>query len=337
MSFRTFLLSLLTLSAVFFLFSAFFSSPVHKVTGESSLVAFYNVENLFDTFDDPHTSDNDFLPQSLLQWDQEKFNHKIDRLSEVIGKLDQEGLILLGLAEIENEQVLDRLLKANALSSKEYSYLQQDSQDPRGIDVALLYQKKKFSPLFHKFLRPCFEGECLESRDILAVKGLMKKDTVWVFVNHWPSRRAGQAQSEPKRLLVAKVLKHCVDSILNKSPLSKIIIMGDFNDLPTDPSLKLLTKERKLVNVFNDEGVMKTGSIKYKKDWLQFDQILCSANAIGTQKGHVSYQEKSAAVYNPDFLYYNKDKKNGPYRSYRGQKYYGGYSDHFPVYIKLNY
>ncbi len=334
MSFRTFLLSILVLSGIFFLFSAFFSSPVSK---DSSLVAFYNVENLFDTLDDPHTSDNDFLPHSLLKWDQERYNHKIDRLTEVIGNLDKEGLALLGLAEIENARVIESLIHSNTLSSKGYAYLQEDSRDPRGIDVALIYQKKKFNPLFYKFLRPCFEGECLESRDILAVKGLMKKDTVWVFVNHWPSRRTGQAQSEPKRLLIAKVLKQCVDSILQKSPSSKIIIMGDFNDLPTDPSLKSLTQKSKLINVFNDEGMMKTGSIKYKKDWLLFDQIILSANCMKKEKDHVSYLEKSAAVYNPDFLYYNKDKKNGHYRSYRGQKYYGGYSDHLPVSIKLTY
>ncbi len=330
MSFRTISLSLLLLMGVFFVFSAFFS---HSEAKKGMLVAFYNVENLFDTLDNPHTSDNDFLPSSSLKWDQVKYRQKLERLSQVVKILNEEGLMLLGLAEIENKQVLDDLVQS---SDQGLAYVHQESGDPRGIDVALLYKKKLFKVLFHKILPPCDAGVCLQSRDILVVKGLFQKDTIWVFVNHWPSRRVGQEKSEYKRLLLAKVLKHAVDSVLHRSPSSKIIVMGDFNDLPTDASLRFLTQDRSLVNVFDDEELMRTGSFKYKKEWLLYDQVLLSSHWMDKQKNQLHYENRSASVFHPNYLYYKSSQKNGPYRSYRGQTYYGGYSDHFPVYIRLN-
>jgi hypothetical protein len=333
MSFRTISLSFLLLAAVFFLFSACFS---HSVVKKGSVVAFYNMENLFDTVDDPHTSDEEFLPTSKLQWDQQKYTQKLDRLSEVIEALDKESLALLGVAELENKRVLDDLLHTPRLSNKGFDYVHEDSDDPRGIDVALVYQKKKFTVLFHKVLKPCRDHDCLKSRDILAVKGLMQKDTVWVMVNHWPSRREGQEASDPKRLLVAQVLKHTIDSVLKSSPSSKVIVMGDLNDLPTDAAPQSLTKDRSLFNPFAVESLMQTGSIQYKKEWLLYDQVLLSSNWKNVSKGRISYQDQSAAVFHPDYLHYKNSQKNGPYRSYRGQTYFGGYSDHFPVYIRLN-
>lgn len=330
MSFRTILLSILLLISVFFVFSAFF---LHSEEKKGMLVAFYNVENLFDTLDDPHTSDNDFLPSSRLKWDQVKYRQKLERLSQVVKALDQEGLLLLGVAEIENKRVLDALVQS---SDQGLAYVHEDSKDPRGIDVALFYKKKLFKVLFYKILPPCQAGECLQSRDILAVKGVLHKDTVWVFVNHWPSRRSGQEQSEQKRLLMAKVLKHTVDSVLHNSPSSKVIVMGDFNDLPTDLSLRKLMKDQTLLNVFEEEALMRAGSIKYKKEWLLYDQILLSSHWMNKSKGHLRYEDRSASIFHPDYLYYKGSQKNGPYRTYRGAIYYGGYSDHFPVYIRLN-
>jgi predicted extracellular nuclease len=334
MSFRTILVSLVLLSAVILVFSGFynFNEQVHSQT-----VAFYNVENLFDTVDDPHKSDNDYLPASKLQWTQERYNHKLERIAEVVSILDKDGLALLGLAEVENQYVLKNLVHVLNKGKIHFDFILEEGNDPRGIDVALLYNRNVFKPIFHKVLKPCWNGECIESRDILAVKGIWNADTVWVFVNHWPSRRSGQEKSEHKRMLLSRILKHTVDSVSLASPMSKLIIMGDFNDLPTDLSIKNLTKNSRLENVFDTGKLKEEGSLKYKNSWMLFDQILLSKNFISKSVQKNNYQEGSAQIFNPLFLHYKKEIKNGPYRTYRGHTYYGGYSDHFPVYLKINY
>ncbi len=333
MSFRTILLLMLSSGFVLTLFTW---STGHKESKKASLIAFYNVENLFDTLDDPHKSDNDFLPASALKWNSEKYKNKQLHLAQVIADLDKDGLTILGLAEVENKQVVEELLKTSTLSSKRYHCIQEESKDPRGIDVALVYSPA-FKPLFHKTLRPCKEQNCLESRDILAVKGLLKEDTVWVFVNHWPSRRAGTEESKDKRMLLSFVLKQAIDSVVKSSPSSKIIVMGDFNDTPTDASILNLIKNKLLFNPFENLSTSKVGSIKYKKDWLIYDQILLSANWTQDKKNNsLRYTASSAAVYHPAFLHYKELFSNGPFRSYQGKKYFGGYSDHFPVYLEYN-
>lgn len=308
----------------------------YKESKKTGVIVFYNVENLFDTLDDPHKSDNDFLPYSSLKWNTEKYKNKQHHLAKVIADFDKEGLTLLGLAEIENKEVVEELLRTSELLNKHYRCIQEESKDPRGIDVALVYSPK-FKPLFHKILRPCKEQDCLESRDVLAVKGLLTGDTVWVYVNHWPSRRTGTEESKDKRMLLSAVLKHSVDSVLSHSPSSKIIIMGDFNDTPSDASILNLTKEKKIFNPFASLSTAEVGSTKYKKDWQIYDQILLSDNWKQDKKNsNAVYKSNSAAVYHPAFLHYKEVLHNGPFRSYQGKKYYGGYSDHFPVYLEYN-
>jgi predicted extracellular nuclease len=333
MSFRTILLLMLSAGFVLILFTW---STGHKESKQAGLIAFYNVENLFDTLDDPHKSDNDFLPASALKWNTEKYKNKQQHLAQVISDFDKEGLAILGLAEVENKQVVEELLKTPTLSTKHYRCILEESKDPRGIDVALVYSPA-FKPLFHKTLRPCKQQDCLESRDILAVKGLLKGDTVWVYVNHWPSRRAGVEESNDKRMLLSSILKHAVDSVSTSSPSCKIIVMGDFNDTPTDASIRNLTKTQLLFNPFETLSAANVGSIKYKKEWLIYDQILLSPNwKQKDKKSNLMYQSNTAAVYHPAFLHYKKMLANGPFRSYQGKKYYGGYSDHFPVYLPYN-
>jgi hypothetical protein len=334
MSFRTIVLLLLAGGLLLGLFSW---ATGYKESKKSGVIAFYNVENLFDTIDDPHKSDNDFLPSSSLKWNSEKYKNKQHRLAAVIAHFDKEGLTLLGLAEVENKQVVEELLRTPELINKQYQCIHEESKDPRGIDVALVHSQN-FKPLFHKILRPCKEQECLESRDVLAVKGLLKGDTVWVYINHWPSRRMGTEKSNDKRMLLSNVLKHSVDSVLTSSPSSKIVIMGDFNDTPSDESILNLTKGKLLFNPFASLSADGGGSIKYKKDWLIYDQILLSANWKPEKKNSsVTYQSNTAAVYHPAFLHYKETLHNGPFRSYQGKTYYGGYSDHFPVYLEYAY
>ncbi len=334
MSFRTILLLLLAGALLLGLFSW---ATGHKELKKAGVIAFYNVENLFDTIDDPHKSDNDFLPSSSLKWNAEKYKNKQHHLAKVIAELDKKGLILLGLSEVENKQVVEELLKTPQLLNKQYHCIHEESNDPRGIDVALIHSSN-FKPLFHKVLRPCKDQDCLESRDVLVVKGLLAGDTVWVYINHWPSRRAGTQESNDKRLLLSAVLKHSVDSVLIHSPFSKIILMGDFNDTPSDESILNLTKEKTIFNPFASLPTDEAGSIKYKKDWLIFDQILLSSNWKQSKKSSsMIYQSNTAAVYHPAFLHYKELLRNGPFRSYQGKMYYGGYSDHFPVYLEYTY
>lgn len=334
MSFRTIVLLLLSVGLLLGLFSW---ATGHKKSSKAGTIAFYNVENLFDTLDDPHKSDNNFLPYSSLKWDTQKYKNKQHRLSKVIADFDKEGLTLLGLAEVENKQVVEELLQTPELINKHYRCILEESKDPRGIDVALIHSSN-FKPLFYKVLRPCKEQDCLESRDVLVVKGLLAGDTVWVYVNHWPSRRAGKEESNAKRLLLSAVLKHSVDSVLYNSPSSKIVIMGDFNDTPCDESILNLTKGKLLFNPFASLPTNEAGSIKYKKDWLIFDQILLSGNWKRDKKSSsLMYESNTAAVYHPAYLHYKELFRNGPFRSYQGKTYFGGYSDHFPVYIEYSY
>lgn len=334
MSFRTILFLLILSGLVFGLFSW---ATGHKDSRKTGVIAFYNVENLFDTQDDPHKSDNEFLPSSPLKWDETKYKNKQHHLAEVIRRFDQEGLTILGLAEIENKQVVEELLQTPELKDKHYRFIQEESKDPRGIDVAFVYAPA-FKPLFHKILRPCKAQDCLESRDILAVKGLLFNDTVWVYINHWPSRRAGVEESNEKRMILSAVLKHSIDSVIMNSPSSRIVIMGDFNDTPADASLQNITKAGKIFNPFEALTAHDVGSIKFKKEWLIYDQILLSSNWKQDKKNSsVTYKSNTAAVYHPAFLHYKEQFSNGPFRSYKGKTYYGGYSDHFPVYLEYNY
>ena len=334
MSFRTILLLLLLSGLALGLFSW---ATGHKYSKKTGLIAFYNVENLFDTQDDPHKSDNDFLPSSPLKWDEMKYKNKQHHLAEVIQHFDEEGLTILGLAEIENKKVVEELLQTPELKNKQYRCIQEESKDPRGIDVALVYAPA-FKPLFHKILRPCKGQDCLDSRDVLAVKGLLLNDTVWVYVNHWPSRRAGVEASDDKRMILSTVLKRSIDSVTLHSPSSKIIIMGDFNDTPADASLQNITKGGKVFNPFEILSTQEVGSIRYKKEWLIYDQILLSGNWKQDKKNSsVTFKSNTAAVYHPAFLHYKEILTNGPFRSYQGKKYYGGYSDHFPVCLEYNY
>jgi len=334
MSFRTIVLLLLSAGLLLGLFGW---ATGHKKSSKSGIIAFYNVENLFDTLDDPHKSDNDFLPYSSLKWNTQKYKNKQHRLAKVIADLDKKGLTLLGLAEVENKQVVEELLRTPELVNRHYRCIHEESRDPRGIDVALIHSSN-FKSLFHKVLKPCKEQDCLESRDVLVVKGILAGDTVWVYVNHWPSRRAGTEASKDKRLLLSSVLKHSVDSVLNNSPSSKIVIMGDLNDTPSDASILNLTKEKLLFNPFASLPTNEAGSIKYKKDWLIFDQILLSVSWKKDKKSSsLMYESNTAAIYHPAFLHYKEMLRNGPFRSYQGKTYYGGYSDHFPVYLEYSY
>ncbi|HEY8399998.1 MAG TPA: hypothetical protein VIK89_01980 [Cytophagaceae bacterium] len=321
---------------LFLLLLLLFSVSFKKQT---LLIAFYNVENLFDTEDDPGTNDNAYLPQSRLQWTDSKYRKKLEGIAKVIDVLDPE---VAGLCEVENAKVLKALINHPALKNKSYGFVHQESEDVRGIDVGFIYKKQIFKPLFYQSysVNRSFENINIVSRDILLVKGLQLGDTIHYLVNHWPSRRSGGAKkSEIKRIAHAMLAREIVDSILSTDPKARILLLGDFNDEPWDESLSIMllakrkpdkVDENELINPFF-ELPGNIGSHKYNKKWYKYDQIIISESL------EKNYVKKSASVFHPIWLHYNNNFQNGPFRTYNGNKYQGGYSDHFPVFIELAY
>ena len=296
-------------------------------------IAFYNVENLFDTWDDPHCNDEEFLPWGIKNWNKEKLYNKLLKTARVImGMGSWEMPALIGLCEIENRYVLDQLLLHTPLSSWPYSIIHFESPDHRGIDVALLYQASVFDVLYTEAIPVILTMDIsLKTRDILYVKGVLcQLDTLHIFVNHWPSRYGDYTYTSLKRLRTAETLLRKLDSINYFTNGSKIVVMGDFNDEPWDESLKLLDRsDFHLINLMKEmkqEG--QEGTIKYKSQWYFFDQILVSSNISSRCE---------AFIYRPHFLIMRDDRYlgNKPFRTYSGPGYIGGYSDHLPVFMKL--
>ena len=304
-------------------------------------IGFYNVENLFDTVDNPETLDDDFTSDGKKKWNHKRYNVKIQKLSSVISQL---GLnrskyppAIVGLMEVENAKVVRDLINATHLRKHHYGFVHHDSPDERGIDVALLYDKKAFELLGSETFVLDVENEFGErdyTRDVLKVTGNLKGELVHILVNHWPSRRDGADLTEPKRVKAAALNREIIAKIRDTNYDAKIIIMGDFNDDPTSKSLRFLA-DKDFINpmktLLNPE---KTGTTTYNKKWNLFDQILLSKNFLEKKEGQ--YYFKHAEVFNKKWLKVFKGKlKGSPFRTYIGPWYQGGFSDHFPVYVFL--
>lgn len=310
-------------------------------TSQTHTIAFYNIENLFDIENDPLTNDDDFLPTSAKRWTPKRYDNKIKKLGSVIAKIGDEDTttapIIIGLAEVENKNVLSDLVRSENLISEKYSYIHYDSSDERGIDVALLYKdtffKVEHSETFSVYLQT-ETGERDYTRDILLVQGKLFGEDINIIVNHWSSRREGEKETEHKRLAAARVVNSIISKLYNKTKDTKIIVMGDFNDNPNDSSIKLLEKDGKLYNPFSTIQSYNKGSLNYNFQWNMFDQILISGNFFDPNGSNLKFLK--ADVFNSKFLtQYHGKYKGQPFRTYVGKKYKGGYSDHFPVYIQL--
>ena len=335
-------LLLLVFLAPFLTFGQYKKTPSNKGT-----VAFYNIENLFDTIDDKKKKDEDFTPSGRYQWDDDKYGKKLKNMSIVISKIgDEDGPEVLGLAEVENRKVLEDLIATPLLKDKGYKIVHFESPDFRGIDVALLYKEsflKVTKSITYTLSDPA--SPRFITRDILVVEGNVGKDKIYFLVNHWPSRRGGK---EEKRALAAQQAKHIVDSLQTKNKKAKIILMGDFNDDPTDVSL---TKHLGVKNTLSEAGKKdlfntiastftaadrKSGTLSYKGKWNIFDQMIITKSLMG-KKG-TSYVKNSSKIYKQDFLFNQSGKYKGYlHRTSGGGKFLNGYSDHLPVYIYLKY
>jgi predicted extracellular nuclease len=306
-------------------------------------IAFYNLENLFDTKDDPNTLDDDFTPNGFKKWSMKRYKSKLNKLAKTISEIGKEisknPPVLLGIAEVENEPVIQDLLNTESLRDIDYGYVHYDSPDERGIDTALIYHKANFEVLHSEPIALMLfekDGRRDTTRDILYVKGKLNKEEIHVFVNHWPSRRDGDQQTSIKRVKAAETIKSFMSKIETTEANPNYIVMGDFNDGPDDESIKSLMASDHLYNPMEKLITPERGSANYKQTWMLFDQIMVSHSFLNYEKGTHSFAH--ANIFDESFLREFKGKfKGNPYRTYAGRKYIGGYSDHFPVYIQLKY
>ncbi len=311
-------------------------------------IAFYNVENLFDTINDPNTWDDDFTPEGKLEYSAKRYETKLLNLSNVLSSIDKNSFpAIIGLCEVENRSVLDALINQEKLKSADYGIAHTESPDGRGIDCALLYQKNKFKYLNHDIIGIHFPDEPnFKTRDILHVQGILgSKDTLNIFVNHWPSRIGGAEKSEKYRVFVAEQLKSAVNKLQNKKPQAKIIIMGDFNDEPNNKSAeetlsatnnKDTSNSKALYNLMYDLKMEGKGTYNYKGNWNMLDNIIIS-NSLLNNPNAIHTNHQAGRIFTEEWICYkNPDGLSLPSRSYAGPRYFGGYSDHFPVYFQLS-
>ena len=319
-------------------------------------IAFYNQENLFDTIDDPNIRDDDFTPNGRDAWTPERYHRKINHMAHVIAGIGQKETqappVVVGLAEVENRQVIEDLIHDPQLEKYHYGIVHYDSPDRRGIDVALIYVKSIFHPVqTRSYPLKIYDdqGQRIYTRDVLLVTGMMDGERIHIIVNHWPSRRGGEARSRPLRMAAARLDMQIIDSIQRAEPKAKIIMMGDLNDDPVSPSVKeVLRAKGKKADVqpgglyaamehFYRAGI---GTLAYRDSWNLFDQIFVTYPLIegttGNRKDYSTYKLWKAGIYNKQYLTNRKGAFKGyPFRTYAGGQYLGGYSDHFPVYIIL--
>jgi len=330
---------LLFLTVLFFSCSA---QPQHK----SFFIANWNLENLFDTKDDQNKSDEEFLPNSPRHWTAERLNNKLKNLARVIKNMnDNKGPDLLGVEEVEHKYLLESMI-SKYIKRKNYKIAYAESPDHRGIDNGLIYNTDLFKLIdIEKLTIPLKDNH--QTRYILHVIMKFKNSKINVFVNHWPSRREGLKKSEPNRIAAATILRKSVNKIFSQNSNANILILGDFNDLPSNISINRILKAKEL-NCNSASGISKNnlynlslklfregkGSYKYRSHWNMLDQVIVSGNLINGNLA--SYKCSSFQIIKPPFMVEHGGRYEGyPLPTYGGRKYLGGYSDHFPVGAKF--
>ena len=330
-------------------------------------VAFYNFENLFDTINDQSTNDDEWTPKGAQHWTSKKYHQKLQNLSRVLLEIgsseNSNAPTFIGCSEIENRGVLEDLIKEPKIIDKDFGIIHFDSPDKRGIDVALLYQKKYFRPtnysnipllVYKKELSSKFEPDDKSddelaiseqnnrvfTRDQLLVTGFLEGEEINIIVNHWPSRSGGEKKTSPFREAAGMLNRKIIDSLQAINPNAKVITLGDLNDGPLNNSVKkaLGAKATKkevaefgVYNPFEEMAKKGLGTIAYRDSWDIFDQIMVSQSLI--KNDFSSFQYWKAGIYNKAFLI----QESGQYKGYpkRHSTTEIGFSDHFPVYIYL--
>ena len=313
-------------------------------------VAFYNLENLFDTINDV-TKFDERSPMMEIKADRAKiYKQKVNNMARVIADIGRDVTgntpAIIGVCEIENREVLEDVVNHPSLLEKDYGIVHFHSPDVRGIDVALLYQKKLFTPITtSSHLLKIYDDQTrkrVHTRDQLLVSGKLEGEMIHVIVNHWPSRSGGEARSRSKRVAAAKLNKHLIDSLQVIDPYAKIFTMGDLNDNPTNESVKDVLKAKQKISKVSLKGIYNPYLNLFKKDglgttawrdgWSLFDQILITKPLL--EKDYSTFQFYKAGIYNKNYLVEKKGRWKGyPKRSFSNGGFSGGFSDHFPVYV----
>lgn len=310
--------------------------------GDQAVVMFYNVENLFDTINDPRTNDDEFTPEGEKTWSGERYRKKLKDLGKVIATAHTTLPDILGLCEVENRQVVEDLISEHGLSAIEYGIIHKDSPDKRGIDVAAVYNNSSYTLEQAKWYEIELEDSSRpQTRDVLYFKGKLKGQLLHTFVCHWPSRSGGAEASEHKRVQVATLVRNKVDSIYSTEPSASILIMGDLNDYPTNRSVqetlgaKGNTHETQLVDLFLEAHEAGKGTYNYKGEWGVLDHFIVSRSMI-QDNCQLCTGASSAQFIRRDWMMY-EDKAYGskPSRTYAGPNYTGGFSDHLPILLEL--
>lgn len=311
-------------------------------------VLFYNVENLFDTYNDTAKNDEEFLPSGTRRWNRTRYDRKINSLYKTIlaaGNWSPPAIV--GLCEVENRKVLEDLAYATYLSKYDYSIIHEDSPDERGIDVCLIYREDLVSVIGHKYLIPSsVKGGGFRTRSVLYTKFLVMGDTLHLMVNHWPSRRGGVLAGESLRCEIAAMIRHVTDSIgIISCGKARILIMGDFNCTPEDNIMQNLVNHSSddsqeksifLINLAGRSANPVQGTYKFNGTWEIIDQMVASRYLLECCKGTAA-DSLGFKIFSPDFLLCNDEKHTGsaPFSTYRGYRYQGGVSDHLPIFLDL--
>ncbi|MFV0346174.1 MAG: hypothetical protein ACK5IQ_08010 [Bacteroidales bacterium] len=313
----------------------------------SHVIMFYNLENLFDTEDNPDTADDEFVGGGIRGWSNKKLSAKCKRIYQLIASTGNKFPAVIGFCEVENRKVLERLVNTTPLKKLGYKIIHKDSPDFRGIDVALLYKTDEFTPSTFKHYPLIIDGKVEHSREILQVKGRFEgcKDYIHFFVNHWPSKYSGVKKSDAKRALAGQSLRRLTDSALANDKTAVVVCMGDFNDEPADESLllhlgaKVPSKEISQTDLYNLSYHLmnnNVGTHKYRNQWSVLDQFIVSGNLLA---GSIclSTSPDDAHINKSDFLLVKDEKYLGKktFRTYNGFKYIGGYSDHLPIWLEI--
>ena len=312
-------------------------------------LAFYNVENLFDTIKSPNTNDYDFLPDGIYRWNSERYQKKLNDLAFVIRQIGtsrlHSGPTLLGLCEIENREVVEDLMNTPPLAEMNYGIVHHPSPDRRGVGVALAYQRNRFEVLDSRSAELNIpDNPDFRTRNQLVVSGVLDGlDTLHVVVVHYPSKRGGERRSAPLRNAAAQLTRSIVDSIYATNENAKIVILGDFNDDPDSRAILRTLGARPTPEATERGGLHNTshrafksgiGSYAWNDSWTMIDQIIVSQPLLSSDRS--TYTFWNFNVFNPEFLKQKDGRFRGyPWRMFAGTTYLGGYSDHFPVYIFL--
>ena len=317
-------------------------------------VVFYNFENLFDTINDPGVSDEEFTPEGPKKWNTVKYEKKLANLDRVlfdIASEDRDFPIVIGVSEIENRSVMEDVIAQPKLAHGNYRIVHFDSPDARGVDVAFFYRPDVFKlegSKAHRFVMPGMPD--FKTRDFVTMWGTIEGEPFFFVVNHWPSRLGGKEASSPKREEAARQVKHIIDSVMAANPATKAVVMGDLNDDATDRSVveglcaKGKIKDVKPGEMFNPFiALLKAGygTLAYRDEWNLFDNIVVSENLATGSTGQLKILPvKESKFYGgifrrPYMLQKDGQYKGYPLRTFVGNDFQGGFSDHFPVYIYI--